>query len=93
MDRRVKQVWERTCRAGRRVVIAIVGAVVVLLGVAMLVLPGPGLLTIIGGLAILALEFPFAQRWLDAIKREIRKWVDAGKRWWRRKHPPAGPPG
>lgn len=73
-------------------VIAIVGVLVVLLGVAMLVLPGPGLLTIIGGLAILALEFPFAQRWLDAIKREIRKWVDAGKRWWRRKHPPAQPP-
>lgn len=88
----LRSAFGATYRTGRRVVIAIVGVVVVLLGVAMLVLPGPGLLTIIGGLAILALEFPFAQRWLDTIKREIRKWVDAGKRWWRRKHPPAGPP-
>ena len=34
------------------------------LGIAMLVLPGPGILTIILGLMLLGVEFAFARRWL-----------------------------
>ena len=41
----------------------VIGGTVLLLGVALLVLPGPGWLLIIGGLAILAGEFAWA-RWL-----------------------------
>jgi hypothetical protein len=37
-------------------------------GVPMLVLPGPGLLMIGGGLAVLASEFPAARRVLDRVK-------------------------
>ena len=88
----LKSTFGATYRAARRVVIAIVGTVVVLAGVAMLVLPGPGLLTIIGGLAILALEFPFARRWLERIKELIRKALEKAKSWWRRKRPPTDPP-
>lgn len=40
----------------------------VAVGVPMLVLPGPGLLMIGGGLAVLASEFPAAQRALDRIR-------------------------
>ncbi|HKW14736.1 MAG TPA: PGPGW domain-containing protein, partial [Candidatus Krumholzibacteria bacterium] len=36
-----------TYRAARRIAIAAIGTTVVLLGIAMLVLPGPGILTII----------------------------------------------
>lgn len=79
-------------RAARRIVIAVLGATVVLLGIAMLVLPGPGLLTIVGGLAILSLEFAFAKRWLERIKRTTRKAVDEAKRRVRRTPPPADPP-
>ncbi len=92
MGRRVKQTWTITYRAARRVAISIIGATVVLLGVAMLVLPGPGLLTIIGGLAILALEFAFARRWLDRIKTTTRKTVDEARRRMRRQAPKDGPP-
>jgi uncharacterized protein (TIGR02611 family) len=92
MDRRVKQIWSVTVHVVRRAAIAIVGTVVVLAGVAMLVLPGPGLLTIIGGLAILALEFPFARRWLERIKELIHKALEKAKSWWRRKRPPKDPP-
>ena len=67
-----------------RVVVAIFGFLVVLAGVAMLVLPGPGLLVIAIGLGILALEFVWAERLLertvdkldeagDAVKRSSRK--------------------
>ena len=48
-----------------RVPFAVLGFTVVLVGVAMLVLPGPGLLVITAGLAMLALEFAWAERVLE----------------------------
>lgn len=76
---RAKKTWNVTYRAARRVAIAVIGGTVVLLGVAMLVLPGPGLLTIVGGLAILGMEFAFARRWLQRIKKETRNTVEKVK--------------
>jgi uncharacterized protein (TIGR02611 family) len=61
-----------TKRHGRRVVVAIVGAIVVLAGLAMCVLPGPGLLTVAAGLAILATEFEWARRLLNRVRRTAR---------------------
>jgi uncharacterized protein (TIGR02611 family) len=43
----------------------VVGGAVVLAGVLMMVLPGPGLLTIVLGLGILSLEFEIARVWLQ----------------------------
>ena len=48
----------------RKLVVAVVGGSVVLVGIAMLVLPGPAFLVIPAGLAILASEFLWARRWL-----------------------------
>lgn len=48
--------------------IALMGGTVVLIGVAMLVLPGPGVLVIAGGLAILATEFIWARRAVRNVK-------------------------
>lgn len=70
-------------RVARRVVIAVIGGTIVLLGVAMLVLPGPGLLTIIGGLAILGLEFAFARRWLKRARQTTRQAADKARDRWR----------
>jgi len=47
----------------RRVVVAVVGFLLLCVGIALLVLPGPGLLVIAAGIAVLALEFPWAE-WL-----------------------------
>jgi len=55
-------------RQARRVVVLTVGSTVLTLGVAMLVLPGPGILVTWGGLAILAVEFVWARRWLARVK-------------------------
>ena len=52
-------------RNARKVAILVVGTIVVLAGIALLALPGPGMLVIIVGLVILAQEFDWAQRWLD----------------------------
>lgn len=48
----------------RKLAIALSGGSVVLVGIAMLVLPGPAILVIPLGLAILATEFLWARRWL-----------------------------
>ncbi len=57
-------------RSARKVVVLIVGVAVVLAGIALLALPGPGMLVIIVGLLILSTEFAWAQRWLDyAVER------------------------
>ena len=52
----------------RRLVVLVVGAGVLGAGVAMLALPGPGILVIFIGLAVLATEFAWAERTLDRTK-------------------------
>jgi uncharacterized protein (TIGR02611 family) len=76
MIRRLNELWERMQQRmmliqppqARRIIVAIVGFTVLLLGIVMLVLPGPALLVIPAGLAILALEFSWARVWLDRLK-------------------------
>ena len=52
----------------KRVVIAVVGGTVLALGIALIVLPGPAFLAIPAGLAILAMEFAWARRWLRSAR-------------------------
>ncbi|MEQ8842302.1 MAG: PGPGW domain-containing protein [Acidimicrobiales bacterium] len=60
----------------RRLVIFLLGVTVLGAGVAMLVLPGPGLIVAILGLAILATEFAWAERTLDRAKERTKKVTD-----------------
>jgi uncharacterized protein (TIGR02611 family) len=60
-------------RLARRIAIGVIGGTVVLAGVIMLVTPGPGLLVIPIGLAILALEFAWARHWLNRLKETLTK--------------------
>ena len=64
-------------RNGRRVAVTIAGFAVLLAGVAMLVLPGPGIVVIIAGLAILATEYVWAQRYLKIAKEKANQAKDA----------------
>jgi uncharacterized protein (TIGR02611 family) len=59
-----------------RAIFAIAGACVVLGGVLLLVLPGPGLLVIAIGLAMLALEFRWAERALEQALTRLDDGVD-----------------
>ncbi|MCC2320681.1 PGPGW domain-containing protein [Cellulomonas xiejunii] len=81
--------WDRTRaqiqllpRPVRMVAVAVVGGTVVLTGVAMLVLPGPGILAILAGLALLATEFAWARRWLDKARAAGHAGVDKGREVW-----------
>jgi uncharacterized protein (TIGR02611 family) len=57
----------------RRIVIAIVGTTVVLIGIALLVLPGPAFLVIPLGLGILATEFVWARRLLQKVREKFTR--------------------
>lgn len=57
----------------KRVTIALAGTVVLLIGIALLVLPGPGLLLVLAGLVILASEFPALERHVDPVRDRAMK--------------------
>lgn len=58
----------------RRILIGVVGGVVLIAGIFMIPYPGPGWLVVFMGLAILAQEFPWAQRTLDYAKGKYDNW-------------------
>jgi len=57
----------------RRIAIAVGGGSVLAVGLAMTVLPGPAILVVPAGLAILATEFPWARRLLDRVRTAARR--------------------
>jgi uncharacterized protein (TIGR02611 family) len=60
---------------GYRLVVGAVGSVVVAFGLVTIPLPGPGWLTVIAGLFLLATEFTWAERLLDFTRRHVRAWT------------------
>ncbi len=67
-------------RHSKRVLVALAGGLVVLIGLALVPYPGPGWLIIFAGLAILATEFEFAKRWRDALRKIYTTWQQWLKR-------------
>jgi uncharacterized protein (TIGR02611 family) len=59
-----------------RVGFAAAGFVVLAAGVVMLVTPGPGIPVIVLGLTMLALEFAWAERWLERVLDRAERAVD-----------------
>jgi uncharacterized protein (TIGR02611 family) len=57
----------------RKLIVAVIGITVVLIGVAMVVLPGPAFIVIPVGLAILATEFVWARRTVRRARVMIAK--------------------
>jgi uncharacterized protein (TIGR02611 family) len=62
-----------TLKTIKRIVILVVGSTVLLLGTALLVLPGPAFIVIPVGLAILAVEFAWARRWLRRMRELVQQ--------------------
>lgn len=69
--------WPLTYRWARRIAVAVVGGTVLAIGVALIVLPGPALVVIPVGLAILGLEFAWARAWLRKVKDHSRDLVNS----------------
>jgi uncharacterized protein (TIGR02611 family) len=73
---RARQARHRQRNRIYRVAFAVVGFAVLLAGVIMLVTPGPGLAVILLGLGMLALEFAWAERWLERVLTRAEAAVD-----------------
>ena len=63
----------KSLKQARRLVIAVTGFTVLIVGIAMIVLPGPAILLIPAGLGILATEFIWAGRLLKKAKSMFSK--------------------
>jgi uncharacterized protein (TIGR02611 family) len=57
----------------KKLFVSLIGGTVLLVGIALLVLPGPGLPVVAAGLAILATEFLWARRALRNAKGAVAK--------------------
>lgn len=55
-------------RVAKRIAIGLVGGSVLVVGLCMIVLPGPAFVVIPAGLAILGIEFAWARTWLKKVK-------------------------
>jgi uncharacterized protein (TIGR02611 family) len=62
---------QKSLQKAKRAVIALTGFTVLLVGAAMIFLPGPAVLIIPAGLAILATEFVWARRLLKKVKERL----------------------
>ena len=60
-------------RVVKRSAVAILGVLLLAAGLAMMVLPGPGILVIVAGLAVLATEYVWARSLLDKAKTQAEK--------------------
>ncbi|MEU9890610.1 TIGR02611 family protein [Sphaerisporangium sp. NPDC051017] len=70
----------RTGRLTLKIVIGVVGAALVIGGLLLVPLPGPGWLIVFAGLAVLATEFAWAHRLLEFAKKTLSAWTDWLKR-------------
>ena len=57
----------------RKLIIAVVGGTILLIGIALIVLPGPAFIVIPIGLAILATEFAWARRAVERARAIVAK--------------------
>ncbi|RKN38432.1 TIGR02611 family protein [Micromonospora endolithica] len=64
-----------TGRVALKIFIAVAGAIVVTVGIALIPLPGPGWLLVIAGLGIWAVEFHWARRLLTFTRRHVHGWT------------------
>lgn len=63
-------------RLVKRIGVAVIGGTITLVGIVMLVLPGPAIVVIPLGLSILATEFMWARRYLRKCRTMAGRWKD-----------------
>lgn len=66
----------RSVNHGYRIGVGIVGSLIVAFGLVTIPLPGPGWLTVIAGLFVLATEFLWAERLLEYTRQHVKRWTD-----------------
>ena len=63
----------KTIKQVKKLMIAVIGFTVLAIGLVLIVLPGPAILVIAAGLAILSIEFAWARNLLKRMKEKLGK--------------------
>mgnify|MGYP005857539479 CR=1 FL=1 len=74
----------------RRIFVVMAAATLAVVGIALLVLPGPGMLVLAAALALLATEFVWARRWISGLRRGLGTFGEDARGFFRggRRSPP-----
>lgn len=75
----------------RRIFVVMAAATLAVVGIALLVLPGPGMLVLAAALALLATEFVWARRWIAGLRKGLGTFGEDARRFFRggpRRPPP-----
>lgn len=68
--------------AAKRLLLEVLGWLLLAAGVAALILPGPGLLLMFAGLAVLSRQYAWARRWVEPVRlRALRGAADGVQTW------------
>lgn len=68
----------KTVGQAKKLIIGVVGFTVLIIGIAMIVLPGPAIIVVPLGLGILSTEFIWAARLLKKIKKKYQTMTERG---------------
>ena len=71
--------YDRSLKQLKRLVVAVIGITILVIGIAMIVLPGPAIVVIPVGLGILATEFAWARRLLLIARERIQRCTSSRK--------------
>ena len=76
-----REIFQFIFRSTKRIVVFVVGVALVLLGIALIPLPGPfSIPLMIAGLAVLATEYVWAEKMLDTVKERAKQASDVARR-------------
>ena len=71
--------YDRSLKQLKRLVVAVIGITILVIGIAMIVLPGPAIVVIPVALGILATEFAWARRLLLIVQGRIQRYANSLK--------------
>ena len=80
----LKRTWKRIPAPIRKPLVLMIGSAIVVAGIAMLVLPGPGWAAIFLGFALLATEFAIAEKVRDWLILQLKKLIRKAQMLWNR---------
>jgi uncharacterized protein (TIGR02611 family) len=80
----IKAFWDHIPHAIRKPLVFMVGSSIVIAGIAMLVLPGPGWAAIFLGFAVLATEFAIAEKVRDWLVLQFKKLLMYSQKVWKK---------
>lgn len=68
-------------QTAKKMIITLIGGLLVFMGVVFVIVPGPAVLFLPAGLALLSLEYPWAKLWLKKCQRLMRKGAEQLDNW------------